>query len=134
MSDIIAGLSFMHSIGLIHADLKAVWTHVIWRIHHLVDQQCRDVLQGNVLVDETRHARLTGWHTITIVDTARTASAQTSQSIRWSSPELLDPETDETDAGDAAVHTVESDIYALAMVFLEVQSLPLTHYCHLWSS
>ena len=73
------------------------------------------------MVDKDGNARLADFGLLTIVSdsthTATTTSSEGAGSIRWMSPELLDPERF---GSKNARHTKESDCYALGMVILEV--------------
>ncbi|KAG6814687.1 hypothetical protein H0H93_012588, partial [Arthromyces matolae] len=90
--DVARGLHYLHSIGVIHGDIKA----------------------ANVLVDEAGRGRLADFGISSIWDphimawTTQTAAASRGGSVRWQAPELFDPEGDEI-----IPNTFQSDIYAL---------------------
>ena len=73
------------------------------------------------MIDKDGNARLADFGLLTIVldstHPATTTSSEGAGSIRWMSPELLDPERF---GCENARHTRESDCYALGMVILEV--------------
>ena len=73
------------------------------------------------MIDKDENARLADFGLLTIVSdlthTATTTSSEGAGTMRWMSPELLDPERF---GSKNARHTKESDCYALGMVILEV--------------
>ena len=74
------------------------------------------VLQANILVDQTRHARLADFGLITILSDPTTSNFHArGGSLRWMSPELFDPEIE-------SCQTKHSDCYAFGMVIYEVLS------------
>ena len=77
--------------------------------------------KANILIDQNRHARLADFGLVRITsDTASTVSSSPGAgTIRWMSPELLDPER--FGFGDGRP-TKPSDCYALGMVICEVLS------------
>ena len=107
----------MHGEVMIHGDLKGV------RFRALVITPPSDVppTKGNIMIDKDGNARLADFGLLTIVSDsthpATTTSSEGAGTMRWMSPELLDPER--FGSGDAR-HTKESDCYALGMVILEV--------------
>ena len=78
-------------------------------------------IKANIVIDKDGNARLADFGLLTIVSDsthpATTTSSEGAGSIRWMSPELLDPERF---GCENALHTRESDCYALGMVILEV--------------
>ena len=78
--------------------------------------------KANILIDQNRHARLADFGLLTIIsDTtiATSSSCVKGGTMRWMSPELLNP--DQFGFKDSRP-TKESDCYALGMVVLEVLS------------
>jgi len=77
----------------------------------------------NILIDQHGHARLADFGLLTIVSDHTTFTTSSSSAnagtIRWMSPELLDPERF---GFEKCRRTKESDCYALGMVILEVLS------------
>lgn len=76
----------------------------------------------NILIDDDGQPRLTGFTSVRMESSDRTSmSSQTGGggTIRWMSPELLDPEAFGLKNGDP---TMKSDCYALGMVIYEVLS------------
>ena len=74
-------------------------------------------LQANILVDQTCHTRLADFGLLTILsDSTASNSCTEGGTMRWMSPELLDPEI--------PIHqqTKHSDCYAFGMVIYEVLS------------
>ena len=78
-------------------------------------------IKANILIDKDGNARLADFGLLTIVSdsthTPTTASSEGAGTMRWMSPELLDPERF---GCMNARPTKESDCYALGMVILEV--------------
>lgn len=77
-----------------------------------------------MLIDDKLHACLSDFGLATVTHDARTASMITTSttmhgSIRWMAPELLHPTQSGREHGRA---TAESDVYAFAMLMLEVRS------------
>ncbi|KAF9642812.1 kinase-like protein [Thelephora ganbajun] len=110
LAEVAQGLMYMHGEGVIHGDLKGV----------------------NILIDKHGHACLADFGLVTIVSdsaypTTSTPST-TAGTIRWMSPELLDPNRF---GFEDCQPTKESDCYALGMVILEVLSgqVPFTRDC-----
>ncbi|OCH84445.1 kinase-like protein [Obba rivulosa] len=93
--DTAEGLKYLHSMGILHGDLKAV----------------------NILINEKHVACLADFG-LAALHTGKLASKSlTIGSPRWMSPELLDPE----EFGlERAQITPQSDVYALSWVFWEV--------------
>ncbi|KAF9643599.1 kinase-like protein [Thelephora ganbajun] len=95
--DISRGLSFLHSLEIVHGDLKG----------------------DNILVDKSGCARLNdfGLTCITSLDCTETSASRFKGTYRWMAPELLRVEQSE---GESGISTRQSDIFALGMVTLEV--------------
>ena len=71
-------------------------------------------IQPNILVDETDHARLADFGLATVtqnMDSVQSASHQHGHTPRWAAPEIL----------NEGAHSKEADIFALAMVMIEVR-------------
>ena len=80
------------------------------------------VLQANILVNQTRHACLADFGNIAILSDSTTSSSHSrGGSLRWSSPELFDPEIKNS-------QTKYSDCYAFGMVIYEVLSERVPFY------
>ena len=77
--------------------------------------------KANIMIDKDGNARLADFGLLTIVSDsthpATTSSSEGAGTMRWMSPELLDPERF---GSKNARPTKESDCYALGMVILEV--------------
>ncbi|KAF9781123.1 kinase-like domain-containing protein [Thelephora terrestris] len=100
LSDIVRGLIYMHNKGMIHGDLKG----------------------GNILVDQTCHARIADFG-LTVLSGLPTSNPCTQRgTTRWMSPELFDPEIQDW------CPTKHSDCYALGMVIYEILSLHIPFY------
>ena len=79
--------------------------------------------QANILVDQTRHARLADFGLLTILSDSVTSNSYTQGgTTRWMSPELFHPETNDHH------RTKYSDCYALGMVIYEVLSRRIPFY------
>ena len=76
------------------------------------------VCQANILVDQTCHARLADFGLLTVLSESTTSNG----TIRWMSPELLDPNIQDHRP------TKCSDCYGLGMVIYEVLSLRVPFY------
>ena len=78
-------------------------------------------IEANIMIDKDGNAMLADFGLLTIVSdsthTTTTTSSEGSGTLRWMSPELLDPERF---SSKNARPTRESDCYALGMVILEV--------------
>ncbi|KAF8598745.1 kinase-like protein [Ceratobasidium sp. AG-I] len=99
-TQVINGLAYMHSQGVIHGDLKA----------------------ANVLVSFDGIAKLADFGCTTLKQDSTVQFTRTGTvnfSLRWAAPELL------TDEGSASV---ASDVYALAMTIMEVVSGRIPYY------
>ena len=87
------------------------------------------VTQANILVDQTRHARLADFGLLTILSDSVTSNSYTQGgTTRWMSPELFHPETNNHR------RTKYSDCYALGMVIYEVLSRRMPFYEYQTSS
>jgi len=83
------GLSYLHSCGVIHGDLKG----------------------PSILVDDTGYARLTDFGLSGVVsDLGPAAPITDSHTVRWAAPEILDMERSVDEA---------SDVYSFGMVVVE---------------
>ncbi|KAF9442739.1 kinase-like protein [Macrolepiota fuliginosa MF-IS2] len=110
--DILAGLGYLHQRKVIHGNLKS----------------------ANVLVSPGGSACLTDFGLSSIVDTdiirwtSLETVTQTSGTVRWEAPELID----ELDDGSAPKPTLLSDVYSLASVIYEVLTgrLPFHEFPH----
>jgi len=93
------GLMYIHSLGMAHGDLKGT----------------------SIVIDQNGHARLgdRGFLTLPSDMTDDLGSPVTGGTVRWMSPELLDPERFNF---KECRPTKQSDCYALGMVILEVLS------------
>jgi serine/threonine protein kinase len=89
------GLSYLHSSDVIHGDLKGL----------------------NILFDTTGIPQLAdfGVSSITFHPSNNASSPYHAFSVRWSAPEILDPKR-----GDPGRPTKASDVYAFAMVVIEI--------------
>ena len=91
-------------------------------------------IQANILIDKDGNARLADFGLLTIVSNsthpATTTSSGGSGTLRWMSPELLDPVRF---GAKNSRPTKESDCYALGMVVLEVLTgtVPFPRYNNL---
>ena len=107
----------MHGQVMIHGDLKGV------RFRTLVIMPPSDLpfIKANIMIDKGGNARLADFGLLTIVPdathTETITASEGSGTMRWMSPELLDPEQFGSKNGRP---TKESDCYALGMVILEV--------------
>jgi serine/threonine protein kinase len=110
LREIVSGLKYMHSMDVIHGDLKAVSYRVLFR-----GAIALKIRQSNILVDAEHHVRLTdfGLSTILFGTGSLTNTGSPAGTVRWMAPERL------RDSEDSHP-SVRSDIYALGMVIYEV--------------
>ncbi|KAH8119611.1 kinase-like domain-containing protein, partial [Phellopilus nigrolimitatus] len=96
--DVVKGLDYLHEQGVVHGDLKS----------------------ANILIDDSYRARLADFGLATLNSpSCSTTSKSLCGSVRWMAPELLYPERTGRDSSRVSVM---SDVYALAMVILEIFS------------
>ncbi|KAF8157141.1 kinase-like domain-containing protein [Crassisporium funariophilum] len=106
VSDIAAGLEYLHGRDIVHGDLKG----------------------ANILVTNSGRACISDFGLSTILDTAilHTMTSQSINSyggtIRWQAPELFDPLTEDPRP------TTASDIYAYACVCYEIFTSDVPYY------
>ncbi|KAF7359797.1 hypothetical protein MVEN_00704900 [Mycena venus] len=94
LRDCIVGLRYLHSVAIVHGDLRG----------------------GNVLVDDNGHARLADFGLAGFVDAENTGKSSTrGGTTRWMAPELLAPPP-----GQPFKRTRASDIWAFGCVCCEV--------------
>jgi len=114
--DISRGLSFLHSLEIVHGDLKGVG--VDFFLHHpFIGCNLTLALQDNILVDESGYARLNDFGFTNIVSLNCTQT-RLEGSHRWMAPELFGVGQN---TGKPRVPTPRSDVFALGMVTLEVK-------------
>ena len=108
----------MHSLDVVHGDLKAVCLRARRHFPALTDTE----VQANIMINAEGVASLTDFGLATVLHRAGTLNAKKAigGTLRWMSPELL---VDNEASEDAGKPTQASDIYALAMVFWEVRLL-----------
>ncbi|KAG9084839.1 hypothetical protein FRC07_013539, partial [Ceratobasidium sp. 392] len=94
------GLAYIHRIGMVHGDLKAV----------------------NILVSDEGTAKLSDFGNSILSDHSLVFTATTNVgggTSRWMAPELL---LEEDDEGQVADRSMAADVYALGMTILEVMT------------
>ena len=70
--------------------------------------------QLNILVDDSDHARITDFGLATVtqnLDSIRSTQPRRGHTTRWAAPEIL----------DEGPHSKEADVFAFAMVMIEVR-------------
>ena len=107
----------MHGEGMVHGDLKGVRFRIpLTGIHSNALS-----IKVNILIDRDGHARLADFGLLTIISDptypTTTTSSEGTGTLRWMSPELLDPERF---GAKNSRPSKESDCYALGMVIFEV--------------
>ena len=75
------------------------------------------LFKADILIDQDGHARLVDFGLLTVSDTTTSSSPELPGTLRWISPERLDPDRFGLEDGRA---TKESDCYAFGMVIFEV--------------
>ncbi|KAF9649121.1 kinase-like protein [Thelephora ganbajun] len=97
--DVANGLKYLHDLWIVHGGLKG----------------------ANILINKDRRACIADFGLTTITGVVTRAAAGSSQaSLRWMSPELLDPERFGIPQSEDNRPTRQSDCYALGMVVYEV--------------
>jgi len=98
LSEVTSGVAYLHNLKVVHGDLKG----------------------ANILIDDRGIARITDFGLMTMSDLSTILLSETIASpggtIRWMSPELLDP----VRFGSNSHLSRESDCYALGMVIYEI--------------
>jgi serine/threonine protein kinase len=110
------GLHYLHDFGAVHGDLKAVS-----RYSSDLTCPCSSV-QANVFVSSDQHPLLADFGLAGLGDTMTAIAATTSsedRSIRWSAPELHDPELF---GFKDFRRTRAADVYAFGCLGLEVSA------------
>ena len=107
----------MHDQSVVHGDLKGVCL----KTPHCCPALSSPCSQANILINNDGHACLTDFALLTIVSDQSTglSTGESGGTIRWMSPELLDPERFGLKKSQP---TKESDYYALGMLIYEVLS------------
>ncbi|KAI0723698.1 kinase-like domain-containing protein, partial [Fomitopsis betulina] len=100
--DVAEGLAYLHAEGMVHGDLKS----------------------ANILINDERHACIGDFGLSAVIhdpDTIMsiTPSPNAVGTLRWTAPEILDPESFGL---EHAVATLETDVYSFGMVIWEVFS------------
>ena len=118
--DISRGLSFLHTLEIVHGDLKGVCLG-LFPCHALVNSIHHLPPQDNILVDELGFARLGdfGLTSIASLSCTVTSAPRFRGSHRWMAPELFNIDTE----GGSGLSTRESDVFALGMVTFEVRNV-----------
>ncbi|KAF8595335.1 WD40 repeat-like protein [Ceratobasidium sp. AG-I] len=96
-----AGVAYLHSIDMVHGDLKA--------LNVLVSPE------GVLKISDFDHAILANM-TLRFSHTSKHGGG----TLRWMAPELLELESDESDAPSAVERNKQTDMYALGMTLLEI--------------
>jgi serine/threonine protein kinase len=109
LSDVAKGLCYLHSCNIIHGDLKGVRGY---------SRSCFAAVltprEPNILVNNSGHALITDFGFATVarnLDSILSAPPQRGHTKRWAAPEIL----------DEGPNSKEADIFAFAMVMIEVR-------------
>jgi serine/threonine protein kinase len=119
LSDVAKGLYYLHFCSIVHGDLKGVRCYSKSRFTTVLTPR-----QLNVLVDNFDRARITDFGLATVtqnLDSARSTHPQRGHTVRWAAPEILDD----------GPHSKEADVFAFAMVMIEVRHEQSTVYTSL---
>jgi len=104
-----AGLHFLHSLNVVHGNLKAVHDFLKSRFVTVLTR-----VKSNVLVDATIRARITDFGPATAtqnLDSIRSASEGHGRAAQWTAPEIL---------SEKGTFSKEADVFSFAMVMIEV--------------
>jgi serine/threonine protein kinase len=75
-------------------------------------------------MDEDGHPRIYDFGLAFIIEPSNFTSIKTAGACRWQAPEILSPPEGNTNGDDSlALFTKESDIYAFAMILIEVNHI-----------
>ena len=102
----------MHSLSVVHGDLKAVST-----IRQLTTFLLTLSSKANILINDHLEACLVDFGLATVLHGSASLTGSLKGTLGWTAPELIsssDP--------NGGVPTCASDVYALAMVFYEVRA------------
>ena len=94
---------------MVHCDLKGVRDHFESYFTTVLTR-----IQSNIFVDASGHARITDFGLATVtqnLDSIRSASDDQGHTARWTAPEILN---------EQGTYSKEADVFALAMVMIEV--------------
>ena len=109
---------------MVHGDLKGVSELCNMRFTTLLMAR----VQPNILINNEKNAVLCDFGLASITADAESAHASTinsAGSIRWMAPERLSIFDGNSESTSSAIRvTRESDMYSLAMVVIEVRTLP----------
>jgi len=109
LSDVAAGLHFLHSLNVVHGNLKGVRECLKPRFVTILTRA-----KSNVLVDATIRARITDFGPATAtrnLDFIRSASEGHGRAAQWTAPEIL---------SEKGTPSKEADVFSFAMVMIEV--------------
>lgn len=124
--DIVRGLHYLHSQGVVHGDLKGVCE--LHAYHTPFITSLTEHAQPNILIDDNNNAVLCDFGLASITADAESAHASTvnsAGSIRWMAPERLSIFDGSSEPSPNAFRvTKESDMYSLSMVVIEVRTTP----------
>ena len=116
--DISSGLQFLHSRDVIHGDLKGVSVPNIFPITQPIHVLILCFFKDNILITTSGAACLGdfGLSSIASFSCTETSAHGARGTVRWMAPELILP----VDEKSSRRSTKESDVYAFAMVAIEV--------------
>lgn len=127
--DICSGLSFLHSLEIVHGDLKGVrigFFHCCASVGS--DLTRSSPFQDNILIDKSGRARLNdfGFTSIASQTCTETSAAGFKGSHRWMAPELFNIDNERK----TGLSTNKTDIFALGMVTIEVRNIRCGRIVH----
>jgi serine/threonine protein kinase len=114
LRDVAQALEYLHSLSLVHGDLKFVGSFNPPYLYVVLNCDC---FQANILVDDDNHARVTDVGLSTIVGPSFGRSVASNNSARWTAPEfVVDLDTEENPGP-----TTKSDVFSFGRLIYAVR-------------
>ena len=124
VKDVCRGLRYLHTLLVVHGDLKGVGTFTSVKAH-----LTRMNTQNNILIDDDGHAVLTDFGLSKVIEELTGPTGNTTSmlggTIRWQAPELIFDEHEEDEEGDSRKSgpfpSLSSDVWSFACTAYEVK-------------